>query len=308
MKVTAFAAALLAVASYGPGAAAYCRATNCFPEIETCTLDKATQCPNVGTPLSWFSGCVDLYVQADGCPSQGISFATTKSSVERAVATWLSASCADGGTPSLSVNVLGPITCHTSEYGKDAHNANIVMFRENDWPYVGAEDTIGFTHVRFGVHGDGEIWDGDIELNAFDFAFSVGDKNVSYDLDSVLTHEIGHWLGLAHTADASATMYGEYTPGMTQQRSLADDDSTAICEVYPTGRTTSTESCDPRHGFSDLCGADQPAEQPLVGEAPRGCGLAHDATSGAASLAFGLLLLFGRVARSKMSHSKNGRA
>lgn len=308
MRRVASAAALLAVAFYGASAAGYCRATNCFADVETCSVDSVTQCPNVGKPLSWFSGCVDLYVQADGCPSQGISFATTKSSVERAMATWLSVSCPGGGAPSLAVNVRGPITCHASEYGKDARNANIVMFRENDWPYVGAEDTIGFTHVRFGVHGNGEIWDGDIELNAFDFDFSVGDKSVTYDLDSVLTHELGHWLGLAHTRDASATMYGEYEPGTTDQRSLADDDTTAICEVYPTNREPSTASCEPRHGFSDLCAADQPDEPPLVGEAPRGCGLAHDTTSGLASVAFGLVLLLGRVARTKMSHSKSGRA
>ncbi len=230
--------------------------TACDPTQEMCPRDAATGCLTVGEPLSWSSDCVDIYVQGDGAPSQGITWQDAQASLQRAFDAWLHTDCG-GAPPSLQVNVQGPIGCHQVEYNSKAHNANISMFREQDWPYPDAIDAIGSTKPSFALDGPGEIWDADIELNAYEFMFSVDGVSPGEDLDSVLTHEVGHWLGLDHSRDSSATMFAKYGGG-TGLRTLADDDEAAICAIYPPGRAVATHSCEPRHGFSDRCAADQP--------------------------------------------------
>jgi Matrixin len=246
-------AATLALSSHS---FAFCRATTCDPSKDACERDSGA-CLTTGTPLFWASSCFQVYVQADGAPKQGISFATAKESVSRAFTTWLSADCG-GAAPLIDVQVLGPITCATAEYNSTQKNANIVLFREDEWPYIGAEDALGFTHLHFDAN-TGELWDADLEINAVAYRFSVGDPVTDNDLDSMLTHEAGHMLGLAHTLVTSATMFANYTPGTDTQRTLDDDDIQGVCAAYPAGRMPSRTSCSPRHGFSDLCSAEQPA-------------------------------------------------
>jgi len=272
---TLLGAATLAVASHS---LAFCRATTCDPSKAACARNSDS-CLTTGIPLFWSSSCLQVYVQANGSPKQGISFATAQESVSRAFTTWLSAACG-GASPLLDVQVLGPITCNTAEFNKTQKNANIVLFREDEWPYVGAEDALGFTHLTFNAD-TGELWDADLEINAVAYRFSVGDPVTDNDLDSMLTHEAGHMLGLAHTRVLDATMFATYAVGTDSQRTLADDDVRAVCASYPADRTPSRTSCSPRYGFSDACGAEQSAnsatdegtdqEKTPSGETPRGC-------------------------------------
>ena len=233
---------------------AFCRATTCDPSKELCARD-AQLCLTSGLPLIWTSSCLQVYVQADGSPAQGISFDAAKASVTRAFDAWLSADCGKAA-PSLSVQVLGPIACGESEYNRTKKNANVVVFRDKEWPYIGGEDALGFTHLRFDTK-TGELWDADIEINAVAEQYSIGEPVTGADLDSVLTHEAGHLLGLAHTLAKDATMFASYTSGTDTLRTLADDDLRAVCAVYSPERVPSRMSCAPRHGFSGACGADQ---------------------------------------------------
>jgi hypothetical protein len=254
-RLAAISLALCAIA-FSAQASAFCRATTCDPSSGKCERDSQL-CLTTGTPLFWASSCVQVYVQADGSPTQGISFDTAKQSAERAFAAWLTADCRSA-TPAIDVQVLGPITCATAEYNPTQKNANLIVFRDDDWPYPGSEDTLGFTDLHFNAD-TGELWDADLEINSFAYRFSVGNPVTDNDLDSMLTHEAGHMLGLAHTLVKDATMFASYTPGTDSLRTLADDDVQAVCAAYPPDRTPERTSCSPRHGFSDACGADQPA-------------------------------------------------
>jgi hypothetical protein len=75
-----------------------------------------------------------------------------------------------------------------------------------------------------------------------------------------LTHEAGHFLGLSHSPDPTATMKAVYSAASdgTSFRTLEPDDVAGICDVYPPERRPVTTSCENRHGFSEQCGADQP--------------------------------------------------
>lgn len=57
---------------------------------------------------------------------------------------------------------------------------------------------------------------------------------INVDLQSVITHEFGHALGLNHSGDSSAVMYFSYPAG-TNRRMLTGDDTAGEQAIYPAG-------------------------------------------------------------------------
>lgn len=64
---------------------------------------------------------------------------------------------------------------------------------------------------------------------AWDLADPVAPDRV--DLGSVITHELGHGLGLAHSYNRSALMRAGLQPG-ERRRELTDDDIAGVCAVF----------------------------------------------------------------------------
>jgi hypothetical protein len=242
------ALAVLAVAS---SAHAFCRET-------TVPVDPAYNQPTCwpqGLPVYWASSCVGYSLQKDA--SQQVSLDEAQQTMTAAFAQWTSASCTapSSGNPSIDVRYLGEVSCHEAKYDPNGANANIVMFDDDAWPYpnaVGAE-TLALTRITY-VVSTGELRDADIEVNTAQNTFSLDGTGSNPDLPSVLTHEAGHFLGLAHSFDPQATMYSRYVG--TSMRDLAADDVAGICSIYAPDGTRATadgglaaSACDPTpHG------------------------------------------------------------
>lgn len=179
--------------SFSANATAFCRTGACDPEQQACKRAPVTDCSTTGAPLYWASSCVDMYVQEDGAPGEQLDWQDTANSEQAALDTWLGVDCGGGATPSLQINLMGPVACNMVEYNIDGRNANIVMLREDDWPQApdARGDAIGKTWPSFELGGDGQLYDADIELNGFDYSFSA-DGSRGFDLDDVLLHEVGH--------------------------------------------------------------------------------------------------------------------
>ena len=63
---------------------------------------------------------------------------------------------------------------------------------------------------------------------------SYGQSGCAYmDLQNTVTHEAGHFIGLAHSAVAGATMNATTAPRETTKRDLAPDDVQGVCAIYP---------------------------------------------------------------------------
>jgi hypothetical protein len=139
------------------------------------------------------------------------------------------------------------------EYTKNSVNVNVILFHDDEWPHPQSEDAVGLTSTTYDDR-TGEIFDADIEINStLDLSTADAVATDKYDLLSVLTHEVGHFFGLAHSLDSSATMRARYDVGSGDFRTLSDDDIQGICAIYPPDRPV--DSCDfsPRGGFASEC-------------------------------------------------------
>ncbi|HEY2405561.1 MAG TPA: matrixin family metalloprotease [Polyangiaceae bacterium] len=240
-------------------ASAYCLTHDCNPADPTqgCMFDDAG-CIVTGVPISWPSLCVGFSVQQDGSVKYGISAKDFGDMVQSALERWTQAQCQGGGAVSLQVQNLGSVACDSVEINHTGGNANIWMFRDDVWPYIGGEDVLGMTTVHYDLDKP-DIQDVDVELNGSGpDPLSTDDPATGADLDSILTHEAGHFLGLSHTKVAGATMAPGYTKGDTSVRSLEQDDIDAICAAYPASRPVTAVDCTPLHGFSGVCGGALP--------------------------------------------------
>jgi len=143
----------------------------------------------------------------------------------------------------LSMNYQGTTTIPAS----DSDRRNVVVY-DATGRSVGApagSGVIAITRVNWNDSGD--IVDADIIFNGRDFTFSTSDTNTpsrQVDLQDVLTHEIGHFLGLDHTPLVGdgierPTMNPFNTSEAPREgRTLQDDDRAGVTALYPTGTLT----------------------------------------------------------------------
>lgn len=114
---------------------------------------------------------------------------------------------------------------------------SVVFFMSTIWPY--GEEVIGLTTLTW--NDEQILVDADVALNGVDYRWSLTDDPVdcmvdpdrcAVDLESVALHELGHLVGLDHSAAPGAVMSVDYRPG-TLKRELTADDIEGISSLYP---------------------------------------------------------------------------
>ncbi len=170
----------------------------------------------------------------------GVTSAQLQTTVAKAMGTWAGVS-----DVTLSSQFLGFTT--TDPDVDDGQT--IIGFRNR--PEL--DRTLGATSFEFDKV-TGQFIGADIFINsAFDWSVAANGDSARYDLESVLTHEVGHLLGLGHSAlgetelrpgggrvvlGKRAVMFPiAYPRGSVLDRSLQADDVAGITDIYGTSAT-----------------------------------------------------------------------
>ena len=82
--------------------------------------------------------------------------------------------------------------------------------------------------------GDDRIYDADVYTNQSYNFYSSNEASCSgeYDINGIMTHEVGHVIGIGHSSVAGATMYPSVGACDLSPRSLASDDIAAKNDLY----------------------------------------------------------------------------
>lgn len=250
-------------------ALAHCRTSACGALASDPCATDSSGCPTGGVPLGWpldssltvvcTSGCDDLVMLA----------------LREAVSSWQRVRC-DGVAPRIIVALSNEIPV--------AQERNLVFVEvvTEAWPY--GATAVGRTILEFGA-SSGTLLRATISLNAEQFVLGFATAGDEVDAQAVLTHELGHALGLAHSSVREATMRAEAEVGYASELStLHEDDEQGLCWLY------SPE-------LSNVAAGGEGGGPSPSGQGAAGCSVAHPgATMGAGWLAT-LLLLVGRRRR-----------
>ena len=218
-----------------------------------CTRVADGEGNEVGSSLSWFwrdgGRMLRFGVQQDG--TQDIEGSNEFNDLKESFQVWQnlemedSAGCDLGAGTDLEFYGLDSPQSFQSDvftssdragydYLEPSMNENLLVFRDEGWPHAGQGALIiALTTITYNSL-TGEILDSDIEYNSEKFSFTGKlDLNNNTDLMNTTVHELGHFLGLGHTADANDTMYPRADTGEIKKRTLACNDAQGIVFKYP---------------------------------------------------------------------------
>ena len=128
------------------------------------------------------------------------------------------------------------------------------------WRYP--SNTLAMTTTTY-FTGSGEIFDADMEMNN-NVPWKLGGGAASYDVETITTHEAGHFLGLNHSQQPSTVMFPTVSLGSIKTV-LDPVDVADVCGVYPSASGGGA-------GRGSPCTADTQCEGTLVCRGAAGTG------------------------------------
>lgn len=231
--------AVLGSAAWGAEARAFCRTTTCNPAREACATDREG-CVTDGAPLRHARVPIVFRFQRGGLTT--LIREEARAAVRAGFHRWSDVVCPSGLRTSLRFEEGEELEVD-KPLDRDARAPESfgIFFRDLGWPHEDPDATYALTTLDSGKR-TGVIRYADIQLNTAVHALSTGDQESGVDLQIVVTHEVGHYIGLAHSraensimADALCTGGDRCARGKVAARRLAPDDLAAVCALFPPG-------------------------------------------------------------------------
>ncbi|MEW5978068.1 MAG: IPT/TIG domain-containing protein [Acidobacteriota bacterium] len=164
----------------------------------------------------WQVWPVPYRIHLGGLPAVGNG--SEFSAIQRAFQTW-----EDIPTSAIAFSYQG--TTETANGGNDG--TNVISFQDSSFSF--GSGTIAVTLSTFAPD---RFFDVDILFNPA-LPFATDGSSTAFDIQAIATHEIGHFLGLDHTAIVSAVMNPTGSRGALFPRKLTGDDILGAAVLYP---------------------------------------------------------------------------
>jgi len=166
-----------------------------------------------GKTLHWNNPDIDWQLNPEsfsGMDAQGVSDAA-----DRAFSTW-------NQVNKSAINFVRGEDTSEADYSRSTH----IVYLDSDNSsgfFPNGSGTVAITPIIYGT-SDGRIIDVDIIFNGKDFDFALHANGSKFDLQDVMTHDIGHMIGLDHSPHHGSSMWPYVSPGQWLHRSLSQDD------------------------------------------------------------------------------------
>lgn len=176
-----------------------------------------------GKQLGWSSPTIAWSLHSAG--SDDLPDGSHEFAVEQAFSTWEAAAGSKIAFTRGSDVANGPGTA-----------THVVMFDETGETgyFPNGSGIVALTPISYDT-GSGAILDADVIFNAKDYSWSVTGAAGAFDVQDVLTHELGHFIGLDHSPSVSGTMWPYVSTTQWLHRSLAPDDRNGAVAQAPQG-------------------------------------------------------------------------
>ncbi len=228
-------------------ASAYCQTLTCAGE---CERDRDA-CPVGGHPVHWTKLPIVYRFHSRG--SRLLVREEARAAIRASFHRWSDVVCPDGRRTSLRFREEEDTDVEKGLEPNDRPSQPFgIYFRDFGWPHKKRDATLALTTLDFSKK-DGTVLYGDIEINSGAKRFAVTEDGDGIDLQAVMTHEVGHYIGLAHSTARGSIMAeshceigdGRCEKGKFAARRLADDDIEAVCDLYPPGAQNPPENAPP---------------------------------------------------------------
>lgn len=207
----------------------------------------APQSAHAWTPLGATWPNLPVPYEVNGGSSQEMGSQTSVDVIRASYEAWITPSCS-----AFRVQYRG--TTSNAWRSGDGLNTHQWIYNSNQRPAeLGGRETIG---VTLSLYRGSSLIDGDILYNGIDHRWTTNATQFGQvDAQSIITHEIGHQLGLGHSSTNGATMFPSYAGG-TGPRSLSQDDLEGVCALYPSsGGVECTRAADCGGGLDCVQGS-----------------------------------------------------
>ncbi|MCB9896783.1 MAG: IPT/TIG domain-containing protein [Planctomycetes bacterium] len=177
-----------------------------------------------GVAVRWKTSTLEFVVQADG--SDDLPGDDDDLAVRRAFAAWAD----EPAVPLLLVEDAAPDSRARTDWPSDDLHSVIFAEDGDDLLFPEGSGFVAVTPLQY-VVSSGKLLDADIVLNGRDVHFATAPAANAFDVRAIVTHEVGHLLGLDHSAQGSATMTPYAHPGFVLPRTLSDDERAGLVSL-----------------------------------------------------------------------------
>lgn len=229
MRPVLFFAILVLALAFTTRASAHCRKTTAGGD-EAFDAALAGECAGGpgALPLYWMESCIAVHVVVDREleKSGKMTLARASDIVHRATRDWADVKCEGSSGPR-------PVTIRVVDAAREPCPGGAPPNRLNEVHFTAApmeDGLLAVTKVAYD-HVNGVVRSAKLQvLDIYDQLDATAAPEVDQRVERVVRHELGHFLGLAHSDEAGAVMGAAYD--VRRNDGLTSDDVAGICDAY----------------------------------------------------------------------------